>query len=86
MPYNRIVGEYILRAPIAFPSLPPAALAPVAAIVTGAMTCHSCPHKDSVARPVGKAETPRDTREDRVYAATVCMRAGRYQKSMNSRW
>lgn len=37
MPYNRIVGAYILCAPIAFPSLPPAALAPVAAIVTGAI-------------------------------------------------
>ena len=47
------------------------------------MTCHSCLHEDSVARPVGKAETPRDTREDRVYAASVCMRAGRYQKSMS---
>ena len=37
MPYNRIVGANILCAPIAFPSLPPAALAPVAAIVTGAI-------------------------------------------------
>ena len=40
---------------------------PEAAISIGAMTCHSCPHKDSVARPVGKAAIPRDTREDRVY-------------------
>lgn len=37
MPYNRIVGACILCAPIAFSSLPPAALAPVAAIVTGAI-------------------------------------------------
>ena len=56
---------------------------PVAAINNGAIICHSCPHEDSVARPVGKAAIPRDTREDRVYAATVCMRARRYQKSMS---
>ena len=80
MPYNRIVGAYILCAPIAFPSLPPVALAPWRRYSNGAIICHSCPHEDGVARPVGKAETPRDTREDRVYAATVCMRAGLYQK------
>ena len=37
IPYNGSVGACILCAPIAFPSLPPVALAPVAAIVTGAI-------------------------------------------------
>ena len=30
-------------------------------------------------RPADSLRKPQDTREDRVYAATVCMRAGRYQ-------
>ena len=34
-------------------------------------------------RPADSLRKPQDTREDRVYAATVCMRAGRYQKSMS---
>ena len=60
MPYNRIVGAYILCAPIAFPSLPPAALAPVAAIVTGAII-YGCSSMESAGlqnRRLGEQSLP----------------------------
>lgn len=57
------------------------------------MTCPECAdivsgcarwsvQTESTNRQADSLQKPRDTGDEPVYAATVCMRAGRYQKSM----